>query len=45
LGFGRAAAAWANDALYELAFCTARAFERFKGIYHTYLDDVSRARS
>jgi len=34
-----------DDALYELAFRTARAFERFKTIYRTYLDEVARARS
>jgi hypothetical protein len=34
-----------GDALYELAFRTARAFERFKGIYRTYLDEVAGARS
>ena len=34
-----------DDALYELAYRTARAFERFKPIYHTYLDEVAGARS
>jgi len=34
-----------DDALYELAFRTARAFERFKPIYHAYLDAVADARS
>jgi len=34
-----------DDALYELAFRTARAFERFKTIYCTYLDEVAGARS
>ncbi len=34
-----------DDALYDLAFRTARAFERFKPIYHAYLDQVADARS
>jgi hypothetical protein len=33
-----------DDVLYDLAFRTARAFERFKPIYQTYLDEVARAR-
>lgn len=33
------------DALYRLAFQTARAFEDFKPIYYTYLAEVARAGS
>jgi predicted nucleotidyltransferase len=31
-----------EDALYELAYRTAQAFEDFKHIYHDYLDQVAR---
>jgi predicted nucleotidyltransferase len=34
-----------TDALYELAFRTAQAFEDFKPIYQTYLAEVARAGS
>ena len=33
------------DALYELAYRTAQAFEDFKPIYHHYLEQVARAGS
>jgi len=33
------------DALYQLAFRTAQAFEDFKPIYYTYLAEVARAGS
>ena len=32
-----------TDALYELAFRTAQAFEDFKPVYYTYLAEVARA--
>jgi len=32
-----------TDALYEIAFRTAQAFEDFKPIYYTYLAEVARA--
>lgn len=31
-----------EDALYELAYRTAQAFEDFKHTYHDYLDQVAR---
>ncbi|MBI3078727.1 MAG: nucleotidyltransferase domain-containing protein [Deltaproteobacteria bacterium] len=31
-----------EDALYELAFRTARAFERYKPIYREYLEEIAR---
>jgi predicted nucleotidyltransferase len=34
-----------EDALYELAFRTAQAFEDFKPVYRTYLAEVARAGS
>jgi predicted nucleotidyltransferase len=34
-----------EEALYETAFRTARAFEDFKHHYHAYLDEVARAGS
>jgi len=34
-----------TDALYEVAFRTAQAFEDFKPIYRTYLAEVARGRS
>jgi predicted nucleotidyltransferase len=33
-----------EDALYEVAFATIRAFERFKRTYRAYLDEVERGR-
>ena len=33
-----------EDALYEVAFVTIRAFERFKRTYHAYLDEVAHGR-
>ncbi len=33
-----------DDALYDLAFRTVRAFERFKPIYYRYLEEVAGAR-
>ena len=33
-----------EDALYEVAFATIRAFERFKRTYRGYLDEVERGR-
>lgn len=33
-----------EDALYEAAFATIRAFERFKRTYRAYLDEVERGR-
>ncbi|MCK6553307.1 nucleotidyltransferase domain-containing protein [Candidatus Binatia bacterium] len=34
-----------EDALYEVAFATVRAFERFKRTYHACLEEVARDRS
>jgi hypothetical protein len=34
-----------EDALYEVAFATIRAFERFRRTYRAYLDEVARDRS
>jgi hypothetical protein len=34
-----------EDALYEAAFATIRAFERFKRIHRAYLDEVEHGRS
>lgn len=31
-----------EDALYEVAYRTAQAYEDFKNIYHDYLDQVAR---
>jgi hypothetical protein len=33
-----------EDALYEVAFATIRAFERFKRTYRAYLEEVERGR-
>jgi hypothetical protein len=33
-----------EDALYQVAFATVRAFERFKRTYRAYLDEVERDR-
>jgi len=33
-----------EDALYEVAFTTIRAFERFKRTYRAYLDEVAHGR-
>jgi len=32
-----------EDLLYEIAFRTAQAFEDFKHIYHSYLEEIARA--
>ncbi len=31
-----------DDALYELAYCTVRAFEDFKHMYYDYLEGITR---
>jgi hypothetical protein len=40
---GRVLACRNDDALYEVARRTARAFEDFRHIYQGYLEEVSRA--
>jgi len=44
LAEGRVLYCRAEDRLYEVAFATVRAFERFKRTYRAYLDEVEHGR-